>query len=257
MPAPPLRTPHSGETANGAHPFDAVRYMARTACEAESITNYAALFGAIRESTLSEVGQMTIPEAVASSAVKTAVDMGAKCIIVCSETGNSARLVAKYRPGAPILCLTATEDAARQVTGLCRGVHAVVMGSMIGTDSIIHRVRGGEGEVIVDGVTVLLCLYSSVQTHSIVGNCAVLSLFTHARPRFPFFPLPPSGVRAGEGLRLGCAWRLRGGGARNSGGPPWRHQPLPRAGDHLSSGGGGVACAALLERTTATLVQAG
>ena len=130
----------SGETANGAHPFEAVRFMARTSCEAEGITNYAALFAAIRESTLVEMGQMSISEAVASSAVKTAVDLGAKCLIVCSETGNSARLVAKYRPAAPILCLTATEDTARNVEGLCRGVHAVVMGSMIGTDSIIHRV---------------------------------------------------------------------------------------------------------------------
>ena len=135
----------SGETANGAHPLDAVGYMARTCCEAESITNHAALFAAIRESVLAEVGTMSISEAVASSAVKTAIDIGAKCIIVCSETGNSARLVAKYRPLAPILCLTATEDAARNVAGLCRGVTAARMGSMIGTDSIVHHVRAEEG----------------------------------------------------------------------------------------------------------------
>lgn len=129
----------SGETANGSHPVTAVQFMARTCVEAEGITNYSQLFGALRESTLAEVGVMSIPEAIASSAVKTQIDMGAKVIVVCSETGNSARLVAKYRPGCPILCLTATESVARQVNGLNRGVQSVVMGSMIGTESILLR----------------------------------------------------------------------------------------------------------------------
>jgi pyruvate kinase len=129
----------SGETANGAHPVSAVRFMARTCTEAEGVVNYGQLFGAIRESTLAEVGQMSIAEAVASSAVKTAIDIGAKAILVCSETGNTARLVAKYRPPMPVLVLTATESVARQVQGLVRGLKCHVMGSMIGTDGIMHR----------------------------------------------------------------------------------------------------------------------
>lgn len=60
-------------------------------------------------------------------------------IIVCSETGNSARLVAKYRPGCPVLCITASEAVARQVNGLNRGVQCIVMGSMIGTESALAR----------------------------------------------------------------------------------------------------------------------
>jgi pyruvate kinase len=129
----------SGETANGAHPFAAVSFMSRICCEAEGVTNYAQLFAAIRESTLSEVGTMSIPEAVASSAVKTAIDMAAKVIIVCSETGNTARLISKYRPAAPILVLTTTDDSARQLTGLCRGARTLVLGSLIGTDSVLAR----------------------------------------------------------------------------------------------------------------------
>jgi pyruvate kinase len=129
----------SGETANGAHPLNAVQFMAKTCVEAESVINYSQLFAAIRESTLEECGTMSIPEAIASSAVKTQIDMGAKVVVVCSETGNSARLVAKYRPGCPVLCLTATDSVARQVNGLNRGVQSVVMGSMIGTESILLR----------------------------------------------------------------------------------------------------------------------
>ena len=68
----------SGETANGQNPVAAVNFMARTCVEAEGITNYGQLFAALRESTLTEIGPMTIPEAVASSAVKTMIDMRAK-----------------------------------------------------------------------------------------------------------------------------------------------------------------------------------
>ena len=43
------------------------------------------------------------------------------------------------RPSAPLLVLTATESCARQVNGLSRGAHCVVMGSMIGTDRSVAR----------------------------------------------------------------------------------------------------------------------
>ena len=36
-------------------------------------------------------------EVIASSAVKTCIDMGAKMIVVLTESGNTARLIAKYR----------------------------------------------------------------------------------------------------------------------------------------------------------------
>lgn len=60
-------------------------------------------------------------------------------IIVCSESGNTARLISKYRPAARVLVLTAADWVARQCEGYMRGVKASVMGSMIGTDSILLR----------------------------------------------------------------------------------------------------------------------
>ncbi|KAG2789811.1 hypothetical protein Pcac1_g793 [Phytophthora cactorum] len=58
-------------------------------------------------------GPMETAEAVASSAVKTAIDINAKMLVVLTETGNTARLVAKYRPEMPVLVLTALEQTAR------------------------------------------------------------------------------------------------------------------------------------------------
>jgi pyruvate kinase len=132
----------SGETANGAHPLSALRYMARTCVEAEAVLDYNSLFTAIRESTRQEAqppGPTSTAEAVASSAVKTAFDVGARAIIVCSDTGSTARLVAKYRPAAPVLVLTPTDSVARQVQGMLRGCRALVVGSMVGTDAIVAR----------------------------------------------------------------------------------------------------------------------
>lgn len=48
---------------------------------------------------------VTVQEAVCSSAVKTASDIGARLIIVITETGAIARIVAKYRPRQLILAL--------------------------------------------------------------------------------------------------------------------------------------------------------
>lgn len=58
--------------------------------------------------------------------MRTSLDLNAKLIIVCTETGNSVRLLAKYRPHARILVLTATHETARYCSGLLRGVSRVV-----------------------------------------------------------------------------------------------------------------------------------
>ncbi|CAM9296416.1 unnamed protein product [Choristocarpus tenellus] len=130
----------SGETANGEYPADAVGIMARICCEAENALNYGNLFQAMRNTVMREDEYVMTPaESVASSAVKTAIDLDSPMIVVLTETGTTARLIAKYRPLAPIIAYTAQHDVARQCNGFCRGVETQVIGSMIGTDSIVFR----------------------------------------------------------------------------------------------------------------------
>lgn len=129
----------SGETAGGEYPLEAVQMMCRICLQAESAIEYDQLYQAIRLSVLETNGSMSTQEAIASSAVKTANDMGAKMLVVLTETGTTARLIAKYRPEQPILVLTALAETARQSQGLLKGAYAKVMGSMIGTDSILYR----------------------------------------------------------------------------------------------------------------------
>lgn len=129
----------SGETAGGSYPLRAVNMMARVCVEVEAVINYDQLYLGVRQSTLEESKGMDVTESVASSAVKTSIELEAKLIVACSETGRSVRSLAKYRPHAPILALTSSPETARYVSGMMRGVRAIVMGSMLGTDGILMR----------------------------------------------------------------------------------------------------------------------
>lgn len=111
----------SGESANGQYPIEAVSIMARIVCEAENTINYDHLYTAIRNSSLAESGELSIAESIASSAVKSALDVKAKLIIVLTETGRTAQCVAKYRPPMRMVVLTPSESTARQCEGYIRG----------------------------------------------------------------------------------------------------------------------------------------
>jgi pyruvate kinase len=157
----------SGETANGEYADQAVRIMARVCCESEVVINYSALFQAIRQSVLLETGVVDTAESIASSAVKTSWDVDAKMIIVLTETGNTARLIAKYRPLVPIVVITATPEVARQCEGLLRNTHAFMAMSMVGTNPLISRgIRMGMEEGWVHANDNVVCVHGTLEAHS-------------------------------------------------------------------------------------------
>jgi len=153
----------SGETANGEHPTEAVKIMARTCVEAETAVNFGGLYQAIRNSTLNRYGNLNTPESIASSAVKTAIDINSNCIIVCSESGTAARFIAKYRPGMPVYVLTTSATTARQCNGVLKGTESTLLPCLAETDAVIAKtvksllssgsVKSGEPIVIVHGST--------------------------------------------------------------------------------------------------------
>jgi len=151
----------SGETANGEHSEGAVSIMARICSEAESSINYDSLYQAVRNSTLKKYKQLSTSESIASSAVKTAIDVHAKAIIVCTESGATARQIAKFRPGMKIVVLTTSESTARQTFGVIKGCQTKVLNSIEDTDAIVAETvsefqksgvaKAGEPIVIVHG----------------------------------------------------------------------------------------------------------
>jgi pyruvate kinase len=102
----------SGESAKGNYPVEAVSMMHQICKEAESAIYYKTLFQSLKDATPKP---LPIEEATASSVVNAAFDCEVAAIIVLTTSGNSARMVSKYRPPCPILCVTRDEQVARQV----------------------------------------------------------------------------------------------------------------------------------------------
>ena len=129
----------SGETANGDYPAEAVTAMGNTCIEAESMIDYDAQFNFIREKSLHACGaQLSATESMTSSAVKTARDLGASLIVVLTENGVAAGLVAKYRPVVPVFAVTMKPFVARQIQGYQKGIIAQVVPSLESFEDVAH-----------------------------------------------------------------------------------------------------------------------
>lgn len=103
----------SGETAKGNYPNEVVEYMSKICVEAQCATRDSVIFWSIKE--LQPI-PMSAEESICSSAVNSVLELEAKAIIVLSNTGKSARLLAKYRPPCPIFCSSQVDSVCRALT---------------------------------------------------------------------------------------------------------------------------------------------
>jgi len=101
----------SEETAIGEHPRICVEYLGKVAMEAEKTFEFEEYKLRLRNSD-----RLTVPDAVSYAACAAAIKVNASAIIACSHTGNSARLVAKYRPQQPLFGVSSDEGALRRMS---------------------------------------------------------------------------------------------------------------------------------------------
>lgn len=128
----------AGETAVGKFPVEAVRTMQQICEEADRVLDYHFLYLTARLTVLSACGVMSPVECTCSSAVKTSLVADCRLLLAVTETGGTARMLAKYWPRAMILAITASESTARAL--LCvRGVWPMLAASFVGTDSVIQK----------------------------------------------------------------------------------------------------------------------
>lgn len=125
----------SGETANGSFPYQAVEFMAKCCAEAEGCINYPKVFSSICLATEKPIETV---ESICVAAVSAASDVGAGLIVVITENGHIARLVAKYKPLQPILALCMNSHVIRQLN-ISRGVFTLKIPSYLGTDNLINN----------------------------------------------------------------------------------------------------------------------
>lgn len=99
----------SGETAVGAHPAEAVRYMAEIAEFTENGINYTDRFHTSTFKIKSNA------DAVSHATCAMAIDVNAKCIVVNSISGLTARMVSRFRCPVDIVGLTTNEKVWRKL----------------------------------------------------------------------------------------------------------------------------------------------
>jgi len=111
----------SGETATGRYPLEAISLMVRVAADVESDP-------VLQEKAFRLVperrGYRSMPEAIGQAACRVAESVGAAGILAFTQTGSTAVLVAKYRPGLPIFAVTPSV-AVRRRLALSAGVRSL------------------------------------------------------------------------------------------------------------------------------------
>lgn len=106
----------SEESAIGDHPVKCVEFLDRITKESERSFAFEEYRFRLRESD-----RESVPDAIAYAACAAAVKIKASAIICCTESGNSARLLAKYRPNQPLYG-AAVKESARNKMALLWGV---------------------------------------------------------------------------------------------------------------------------------------
>ncbi|MFH1564196.1 MAG: pyruvate kinase [Nitrospirota bacterium] len=148
----------SAETAIGKYPVQCVKTMVEIALEAEQALEYEAI---LKDKI--ELRRLNTTEAIGFATAQMAMDLGVSAIITCTQSGMTARMIAKYRPSVPIIAVSPSIDTVRQLT-LSWGVYPVKSEQFDNTDDMIGKAietakstgifRSGDKVIITGGVPV-------------------------------------------------------------------------------------------------------
>ncbi|MGX7073909.1 pyruvate kinase [Falseniella ignava] len=147
----------SGESANGKYPLESVTTMATIDKNAQTLLNEYGRLSSV------DYARSSKTEVVASAVKDATNSMDIKLVVTMTESGNTARLISKYRPDADILAITFDELTQRSLM-LNWGVIPVVTEKPASTDDMFEvaekvalesgLVESGDNIVIVAGVPV-------------------------------------------------------------------------------------------------------
>ncbi|MFZ2258160.1 MAG: pyruvate kinase [Clostridiaceae bacterium] len=167
----------SGETASGAWPVEAVETMAQIALETESEIDYEFTM-AIRLTNQTK----TVQSAISAAVCRAANQLDAKAIITGTQSGSTARNVAKFKPKSTIVAITPFEEVARKLA--CTwGVYPIVSEHYESTDDLIEKtteaakakgfVKDGDLVVISAGIPVNYRGSTNLMKIHIIGDVLV------------------------------------------------------------------------------------
>lgn len=148
----------SGETAAGLYPVESVATMAKIAERIENTLDHKAI---VRAQSKEQGISMT--DSIAQSVAYTSINLQVSAILAPTESGYTAKTIAKYRPGVVVVAVTSSDITARKLA-LVWGVMPIVAQKVRNTDGILelavqeslkhHFVSYGDVVVITAGVPV-------------------------------------------------------------------------------------------------------
>lgn len=148
----------SGETAAGKYPVESVRTMYNIAVTTEASLDYAELL-----KIKSNKANISTTNAIGRATCYTAQDLDVEAIITATSSGNTSYAISKFRPKAPIIAVTTTEEVMRKLS-LVWGVYSVLAPESESTDGVIANsveaaiknnfVKEGDIVVITAGIPV-------------------------------------------------------------------------------------------------------
>ncbi len=122
----------SGETAAGKYPVDAVRNMAEIAEFTENHIDYKRWFSTTEYKIKNNL------DAISHATCAMAIDVNARCIVVNSISGKTARMVSRFRCPADIVGITTSRRAWRQLN-LSWGVTPVLSEEYNSLDIVFYQ----------------------------------------------------------------------------------------------------------------------
>lgn len=144
----------SGETAAGQFPVETVRIMDKIAKRTET---------ALLATKTTRHPHLNVAESISYASYSIAGDLKATAIVTPTQSGLTARMISKYRPGALIVAATPFPEVARKLT-LQWGIESLVVPESSGTDQLLsgavaaalnhNYIQTGDMIVITAGVPV-------------------------------------------------------------------------------------------------------
>ncbi len=164
----------SGETAVGKYPVESVATMHRIAQRAEQAIKFKQ--GLVEKQTAST---RSVTEAISHASCAISIDLDTAAIITPTESGSTPRMVAKYRPKAPIVAATPHRQVLQKLS-LVWGVNGLKVPASQGTDEMINAavtaalnkrlIKCGDMVVITAGLPVGISGTTNLLKVHIVGE---------------------------------------------------------------------------------------
>lgn len=146
----------SGETASGQYPIECVKTMARIAEKTEPVFDREKIDRRFRDAS-----EVSHTEAVAFGVAELAKILKPAAVVTTTTSGQTARLVSRFRPKCPILCATWNDATWRQMS-VVWGVEAIRVEKPVDTDENVasaldgfvrrDRLKVGDEVIVTAGV---------------------------------------------------------------------------------------------------------